>query len=84
GTPVIAADTTALPEVVAGCGTLVDPDDVDGWADALGEARSGSSRIRALAARGVARAADFAPERSAGRLVEAWRAAAGRSGRPAR
>ena len=83
GTPVIAANTTALPEVMAGCGTLVDPDDVDGWADALGEARSGSSRIRALVARGIARAADFAPERSAGRLLEAWQAAAGRCGEPA-
>ena len=83
GTPVIAANTTALPEVVAGCGTLVDPDDVDGWADALGEARSGSVRIRGLVASGIARAADFAPERAASRLVEAWRDAAGHSGEPA-
>ena len=83
GTPVIAANTTALPEVVAGCGTLVDPDDVDGWADALGEARSGSARISGLVARGIARAADFAPERAASRLVEAWRDAAGHSGEPA-
>ena len=83
GTPIIAANTTALPEVVAGCGTLVDPDDVDGWADALGEARSGSARIRGLVARGIARAADFAPERAAGCLVEAWRDAAGHCGGPA-
>lgn len=83
GTPVIAADTTALPEVVGGCGTLVDPDDVDGWVDALSEARSGSSRIRRQVERALARAADFAPERAAGRLLEAWRAAAGHSVEPA-
>lgn len=83
GTPVIAADTTALPEVVGECGTLVDPDDVDGWVDALGEARSGSSRIRRQVDRGIARAADFAPARAAGRLLEAWGAAAGHPGEPA-
>ena len=83
GTPVIAADTTALPEVLGDCGTLVDPDDVDGWVDALGEARSGSSRIRAQVDRALARAAGFAPERAAGRLLDAWRAAAGHSLEPA-
>lgn len=83
GTPVIAANTTALPEVVGDCGTLVDPDDVDGWVDALGEARSGSSRIRGQVDRALARAAEFAPERAAGRLLEAWRAAAGHSVEPA-
>jgi len=83
GTPVIAADTTALPEVVGRCGTLVDPDDVDGWVDALSEARSGSPRIRRQVERARARAADFAPERAAGRLLAAWRAAVGHPLEPA-
>ena len=83
GTPVIAANTTALPEVVGECGTLVDPDDVDGWVDALSEARSGSSRIREQVDRGLSRAADFAPERVADRLLESWRAAAGHAVEPA-
>ncbi len=83
GTPVIASSTTALPEVVGECGTLVDPDDIDGWVDALSEARSGSSRIREQVDRGMVRAADFAPERAAGRLLEAWRAAAGHCREPA-
>ena len=82
GTPVIAADAAALPEVVGDGGTLVDPDDVDGWVDALVEARSGSPRIRRQVDRGRVRAADFAPELAAGRLLEAWLAAAGRSEEP--
>ena len=80
GTPVIAADASALPEVVGDGGTLIDPDDVDGWVDALSEARSGSSRIRRHVDRGRARAADFAPDLTAERLLEAWRAAAAHSG----
>ena len=36
GAAVVAADATALPEVVGDAGILVDPDDVDGWATAIG------------------------------------------------
>ena len=82
GTPVIAADAAALPEVVGDGGTLVDPDDVDGWVDALVEARSGSPRICRQVDRGRVRAADFTPELAAGRLLEAWQAAAGRGEEP--
>jgi glycosyltransferase involved in cell wall biosynthesis len=32
GAPVIAADTSALPEATAGAATLLDPSDVDAWA----------------------------------------------------
>ena len=82
GTPVIAADATALPEVVGGGGTLVDPDDLDGWVDALNEARAGSPRIRRQVDEGRARAADFAPDLAAGHLLAAWWAAAGHAGEP--
>ena len=77
GTPVIAADATALPEVLGDGGTLVGPHDVDGWVDALREARSGSARIARHVELGLARAAEFSPERAAARLLDAWRAAAG-------
>ena len=33
--PGVAADATALPEVVGDAGVLVDPDDVDGWTAAI-------------------------------------------------
>jgi glycosyltransferase involved in cell wall biosynthesis len=35
GTPVLAANTGALPEVVGDAGTLLPPDDVDAWAKAM-------------------------------------------------
>ncbi|MPY93261.1 MAG: glycosyltransferase [Acidimicrobiia bacterium] len=77
GCPVVAADATALPEVVGGAGLLVGPDDVLGWADALaGLAVDPASRQR-LAATGRARAASFDPRRTAGALAEAYHRAAG-------
>ena len=72
GTPVIAADIGALAEVAAGAATLIGTDDVDGWVDALLEARSGSETMSAAVERGRARADDFAPERVAGRLLQTW------------
>ena len=83
GTPVIAADAAAVPEVVQDGGTLVNPDDLDGWVDALLEVRSGSPRIRWQVERGRVRAAEFAPARAAGRLLEAWRSAADAATEPA-
>lgn len=82
GIPIIAADATALPEVLGGSGTLVDPDDLDGWIDALAEARSGSPQVRRQVDLGRIRAADFSPDVSARRLVEAWRVAAGHTTEP--
>ena len=76
GTPVIAADAAALSEVVADAGALIDPDDTDGWTDALCEAVDGSPEIRLRSRRGLARAERFTPDKSAWRLLEAWRAAA--------
>ena len=76
GTPVIAAAATALPEVVRDGGLLVAPDDLDGWVDALLEIRSGSPDVTRRVERGHARAADFAPQRVAAGLIDAWRRAA--------
>ena len=33
--PVIVSTATALPEVVGDAGLLVDPDDIEGWAEAM-------------------------------------------------
>ena len=82
GTPVIAAAATALPEVVRDGGLLVDPDDVDGWVDALLEVRDGSADVARRVERGRARAADFAPERAAAGLIDAWKRAARTAGDP--
>ena len=80
GTPVIAAAVTALPEVVRDGGLLVDPDDLDGWIDALLEVRDGSADVARRVERGHARAEDFAPERTAASLIDAWKRAARTAG----
>jgi alpha-1,3-rhamnosyl/mannosyltransferase len=58
GTPVIAAASTALPEVVGDAGRLVDPDDLDGWSSAMLEGLSADRRER-WAAAGRVRAAEL-------------------------
>ena len=58
GTPVVASDTTALPETVGDAGLLVSPEDPAAIADAVARAL-GSDHDR-LAAAGRARAARFA------------------------
>ena len=68
GTPVVAADRAALPEVCGGAALLADPDDPEAFADALLRA-TGPERER-LAAAGRERAAGFTWERSA-RLADA-------------
>jgi alpha-1,3-rhamnosyl/mannosyltransferase len=59
GCPVIAAAATALPEVVGPAGILVDPDDVDGWADAMVEMLTDARRREWLVEAGYARTAEF-------------------------
>ncbi|HWT92369.1 MAG TPA: glycosyltransferase family 1 protein [Solirubrobacteraceae bacterium] len=55
GTPVVASDRTALPEVVGDAGLLVDPDDPEAIADAVLQALDDQT----LARRGAARAQRF-------------------------
>jgi glycosyltransferase involved in cell wall biosynthesis len=63
GTPVVAANRTALPEVCGEAALLADPNDADAFAAAL-LAATGPERER-LSAAGLARAAGFTWERSA-------------------
>ena len=76
GTPVVAANATALPEMLRGAGLLVGPDDLDGWVDALTETLGGSSAVRRRVELGRVRARRYAPEKVAARLLTAWRSAA--------
>jgi len=63
GTPVVAADRSALPEACGGAALLVDPDDPDAFAAAL-LAATGPERER-LAAAGRERATQLTWERTA-------------------
>lgn len=71
--PVIAADATAIPEVVGRAGLLVDPDDAGAWADAIDRVLDDDALRSDLVGRGIERAADFAPMASAERLAAIYR-----------
>jgi alpha-1,3-rhamnosyl/mannosyltransferase len=73
GVAVIASSSAALPEVVGDAGLLVDPDDVEGWSEAMVSLLTDPARRRELAARGVDRAARFTWNASADALVAAYR-----------
>jgi glycosyltransferase involved in cell wall biosynthesis len=73
--PVIASSATALPEVVGDAGILVDPYDVDGWAEAMIDLLEDEARGRELGELGYERAGQFTWERSVQALSEAYRVA---------
>lgn len=73
GCPVIAADATALPEVVEEHGCLVSPDNSDHWAQAMAEVLDDTELRNRLAKSGLERAREFTWTRSADILEEAYR-----------
>ncbi len=75
GCPVVAADDTALTEVVADAGRLASPDDPEQWAQVLAEVLSSPDERDRLQVAGRARAVEFSPEASALALVAAYRLA---------
>ncbi|HZV48572.1 MAG TPA: glycosyltransferase family 1 protein [Candidatus Dormibacteraeota bacterium] len=70
GTPVVASRSSSLPEVVGEAGLLVDPEDVEGWTEALGRVCGDADLHATLRRRGLLRAAEFTWERAARRT---WR-----------
>ena len=84
GTPVEATRRGALPEVVGEAGVLVDPEDERALSAALARVLGSAAERSALAGRGLARAAGFTGERTAGRVVELLQATAGGGPAPAR
>ena len=52
GTPVLAANTGALPEVVGDAGMLLPPDDVEAWATAMAQVNDDDGLRRSLVERG--------------------------------
>lgn len=73
GTPVIAADTTAIPEVVGDAGRLLDPDDVDGWSAAMLELLADGDERARLAAQGRRRAREFSWAATARQTLQVYR-----------
>ena len=69
GCPVIASNTTSLPETTGDAAELVDPTDVQAIASAIERVVTQPRRRAALAARGSQRARDFTWARTAERLL---------------
>jgi O-antigen biosynthesis alpha-1,2-mannosyltransferase len=78
GAPVIASRRGALPEVVGDAGVLIDPEADGALSAALVRVLGSEDERGALARRGLARAATFTAERTAGRVVDLLHAVAGR------
>lgn len=73
GKPVIAANATSLPEVVGDSGLLVDPDDVNAWAEAIQQVLTTPSLQQQLGQAGLQRAQAFTWENTARQTVDAYR-----------
>lgn len=73
GTPVIAANTSSLPEVVGEAGILLDVDDAARWSDALREVLQDATRWNELRARGIEQAKKFSWERAARETMDVYR-----------
>ena len=73
--PVIAANTSSLPEVAGDAAILVDPFDVPALHAAMQRLVSDDRAAAELGARGLARAAEFSWRRTASTALAAYRAA---------
>lgn len=69
GTPVVVGKTSAMPEVVGNAGLLVDPEDTGAISGAILRLLTQDALRKQLVARGLARAAGFSWERTAGRVL---------------
>jgi glycosyltransferase involved in cell wall biosynthesis len=76
GVPVVAARSTAIPEVVGDAGVLVAPGDPGAWSAAIGDLLHRPDRRAELGRAGADRARRWSPEHVAARYVEAYRRAA--------
>jgi glycosyltransferase involved in cell wall biosynthesis len=75
GVPVVASNTTSLPEAVGQDGLLLPPNDVGAWTDTLATLLDDASARADLAARGQQRARQFTWEQTARQTVASYRRA---------
>jgi glycosyltransferase involved in cell wall biosynthesis len=75
GTPIVTANTTAMPEVAGDAALLVDPRSVEQIAHAIEQVVNDNSLRLCLREKGVARAAQFSWDRTRERVNEALRSA---------
>jgi glycosyltransferase involved in cell wall biosynthesis len=75
GTPVIASNVAALPELVDGAGILIDPSNPDELAERIGSVMSDAELRRGLRERGIERASAFGWDETARRTAAVLREA---------
>ncbi len=75
GTPVVASNVSALPEVLGDAARYADPDDVESIAAALKAVLTDQALATDLRERGLKRAATFSWENTARQTVESYRRA---------
>ena len=71
--PMICSNTTSLPEVAGEAAIQLEPEDVEGWVEAIEQILSNAPRRQALIESGQQRAALFSWERTAQETVEIYR-----------
>lgn len=76
GTPVVATETSSIPEVAGDAAILVPPHDVQVLADAIADVVQNRSIAEELCHKGLARAHQFTWQRTAARTLEVYRAVA--------
>lgn len=75
GVPVVASDTTSLPEAAGPGGVLLPPGDVEAWSDTLSRLLDDPERRAELAARGREHARTFKWTQTARQTVDSYRRA---------
>jgi glycosyltransferase involved in cell wall biosynthesis len=75
GTPVVASNTSSIPEVAGDAALLVDPLDAGALAEAVRRLLEDAGLRRELIARGLRRAQRFSWEEAARRVLDVYRAA---------
>ncbi|MCL5257191.1 MAG: glycosyltransferase family 4 protein [Chloroflexi bacterium] len=73
GTPVLASNSSSLPEVVGDAGMLVEPTDTDAMASAMAKIVYDDGLREELRQRGLERAREFSWERTARQTIDIYR-----------
>ena len=73
GTPTVVSDVSSLPEVVSDAGWLVDPEDVEGWATAIGRLLADTELRADYRQRGFEQARKFSLIRMAEETLAVYR-----------
>lgn len=72
GTPVITTNVSSLPDVAGNAAILVDPDDVEGFAEAMAGVLGDEAKAEQMRTAGLARAAEFSWERTARETLDVY------------